>query len=257
MKKEKLDLILILIWPIIATILILLFKVNYLTATILYFVVPSVYLSIRARQYILKALIFALVFALPFGIVVDYISYITDAWAVSTMFSFRVFNVMSVEDFLWGISLVYLIVFFYEYFLDKHITKKLFNKNLKYLLIIGLILFTTFVTVMIAKPAYLHIPYFYLIFGLILITLPIVLVLFRFPKLISKFLKAAAFFFYISFAHEITALKLGHWSFPGTEFIGWISIFNVRFPIEEVIFWMALFAISVLCYFEFFDDDRK
>ena len=61
----------------------------------------------------------------------------------------------------------------------------------------------------------------------------------------------------MNFIYDIAALKLGWWTFPGTEFIGWISIAGVSFPIEEFIFWIILFALGVLSYYEYFDDDEK
>jgi len=56
---------------------------------------------------------------------------------------------------------------------------------------------------------------------------------------------------------KVTALQLGWWDFPGSNFIGWVSIFNIRFPLEELIFWLFLFAMAILTYYEFFDDDEK
>ena len=77
------------------------------------------------------------------------------------------------------------------------------------------------------------------------------------PKMNVKFFKTAAYFFYLTFIYEVTALQLGWWDFPSTNFIGWVSIFNVRFPLEELIFWLFLFAMAILTYYEYFADDEK
>ena len=107
------------------------------------------------------------------------------------------------------------------------------------------------------QTSYLDIPYFYLTAGIVLGIIPISIVLFEYPRLIAKFFKTAAYFFYLNFAYEITALKLGIWDFPGDQFIGWVTFFGMRFPFEEFFFWIILGAIAMLSYYEFFDDDRK
>ena len=57
--------------------------------------------------------------------------------------------------------------------------------------------------------------------------------------------------------YELTALKLGWWDFPSRDFVGWVSILGTRFPLEEFVFWLCLFAMAILTYYEFFDDDQK
>jgi hypothetical protein len=146
---------------------------------------------------------------------------------------------------------------FYEHFLDKHVKKENYTKNMKYFIVLTLILLGLFFSAFIANPAFLKIPYFYLVFGMILGLLPVIFVLLKFPILFSKFFKTTAYFFVLTFAYEITALKLGWWSFPGTEFIGWVSVLGTRFPLEELFFWIVLGGMIILAWYEFFDDDRK
>ena len=110
---------------------------------------------------------------------------------------------------------------------------------------------------LVSKPELLIIPYFYFVGGVVLVLIPVISVLFKFPNLIVKFSKMGAYFFYSSIIYEITALKLGLWDFPGDQFIGWVSIFGTVFPFEELFFWIILGVLSVLSYYEFFDDDRK
>ncbi|MCK4588924.1 MAG: hypothetical protein KAT77_00650 [Nanoarchaeota archaeon] len=258
-KKErmKLDLVLLIIWPIIASLLSLLLRPNNLISILLFFGLPAVYLSFLAKKHIKKSLIFSLVIGIPFTIIIDYIANLTKTWDAPTLFGFKIFNHIIIEDLIWGIVWVYFILIFYEYFLDQHVTKKNYNKNLKYLIIFLLILSVLFFFFLIINPLLLHIPYFYLVMGILVILLPLIFVLFEFPVLLTKFLKTGAYFFFLSFAYEITALKLGWWDFPGTEFIGWVEFLGLRFPFEELFFWIILGAMAVLAWYEFFDDDRK
>ena len=259
-KREKIDLIIILIYPIIASLLSFLIKANFFTSTLIFFGIPALYLSIKYKKYIKKIALFSLILGVPFAIFIDYIMSITGGWSIpySIFDPFRLFNLVSIDGLIWTFLYIYFITIFYEVFLDKKSKPKLYKPNLKYLAIISIILFGTFFLIYLAQPSLLQINFFYLKVGLALGLLPILLVLFRFPKLYGKFFKAGAYFFFLTFTYEITALLLNQWTFPNnSQFIGFINILGITFPLEELVFWMILGAIAMLSYFEFFDDDKK
>lgn len=158
---------------------------------------------------------------------------------------------------MWTFFQIYLIIMFYEYFLEKHIRDKIWHPRTKYLVLLVSGLFLLFLILFFGYPALLRIPYWYFIFGLTLILLPLIIQAFSFPKVFAKILKVVPYFFYLTFIYEITALKLGWWVFPGREFIGWVSFFGVSFPFEEFFFWLVLLAASLLSYYEFYADDEK
>tara|TARA_Y100000034_G_C6889775_1_gene409137 strand:- start:155 stop:931 length:777 start_codon:yes stop_codon:yes gene_type:complete len=256
-KKEKVDLIILLIYPIIASLISFVTNSNMFFSVLIFFGIPSIFLTLRAKKYAIKSLIFSFIIGLSLTIIIDYIAHFTRSWLVSSMFNFRLLGYIPMEDLILGILYIYFIIMFYEYFLDKHVTKRYYNKNIKYLIIFLLILITLFFSILIINPSYLNIPYFYLIVGSVMTLLPIIFILLKFPVLISKFFKTTAYFFFLTFAYEVTALKLGWWSFPGNEFIGWVTFLGTTFPFEELIFWIFLSAMAILSWFEFFDDDRK
>jgi hypothetical protein len=169
----------------------------------------------------------------------------------------KLFGLVTLEVIIWAIFSCYFIIVFYEYFLDKHITPKLYTPKLKYLILVLAIIFILFLAILFTHPDSFRIPYFYLGWGIILLAIPFLLQLFEYPKTTSKLFMAAAYFFYLHFIYEITALKLGWWVFPGPYFIGMVSIFGVSFPIEELLFWFILFALGVLTFFEYFDNNEK
>ncbi len=257
-NKRKIDLILLLIYPIIGSLFSLILKINAFESIIIFFAIPALYLTIKAIQYSKKAILFSIIAGVPLIIIVDYIAQITKQWVIpSSIFSFKLLGVIPIEVILWTILNLYLIIMFYEYFLDKHVTKKLWYPHIKYLIIIILFLFILFITFYFYLPTLLNIPFFYLFFGIILLLIPIIIQMSKYPKMNIKFFKTAAYFFYLSFIYEVTALQLNWWHFSGTNFIGWISLFNIKFPLEELIFWISLFAMAVLTYYEYFDDDEK
>jgi hypothetical protein len=117
---------------------------------------------------------------------------------------------------------------------------------------------SVFVLLFMFNPGILQINYFYLKMGITLAALPIAGMLLKFPKFWNKFLNMASFFFIFDFIYEVTAIKLGQWSFPDEhQLIGVIQFMGAHFAFEELLFWMILTAMSVVTFYEVFDDDRK
>lgn len=255
-KKDKL---IFFLWPIAASILSLVTNANFFLGTIFYLVIPSIYLSYKNPRFIGRSAILTTT-TLPILVVFEYVGIITGSWFFPTsIFPFRVFGeVVTVDVLIWYFAWVYLIVMYYEFFLDKHFAIKLYYPRLKYVFVGFLGIFVLFLFLFPLKLVP-KIPYFYLTFGLIVGAIPTALVLLRFPNLFTKFAKAALYFFYLFITWELVALTLGHWSFPDASntFIGWVELFGLRFPIEEPLVWMVLGTTGILSWFEFFDDDKK
>ena len=76
------------------------------------------------------------------------------------------------------------------------------------------------------------------------------------PKLIIHSLLLVPYFSFVYISHELTALYLGQWRFPG-DYIGWVSMFGIQFPVEELIFWIILSSLAVSVYYEFLFDNEK
>ena len=104
---------------------------------------------------------------------------------------------------------MYFVAMFYEVFLEKESTKKLYNPKMKYWFIFLLFFFSIFLFLYVLKPAGLEINYFYLKFGIATAIIPVLLFLFKFPNLLAKFLKTGIYFLYLSLIYEVTALHLG------------------------------------------------
>ena len=258
-KRVSIDLALILVWPLVATLLSFLVKPNALGSIIIFLLVPAIYLSVRGKEYVKKAAVFSLIVGIPVMIVLDYIAQVSGSWIMYpvSILPFKFFGIVTLEIILWAVFTCYFIIIFYEYFINHHATKYFWKSKMKYLLTVVLTLFTLFVLFYFASPSSLKIPYFYLLWGVVLLLIPFLLYLLKYPKTTSKFFLAGAYFFYLHFIYEVAALKLGWWVFPSVEFIGWVSVFGVSFPLEEVIFWFILLALTTVAAYELFDDDNR
>lgn len=260
MKLIKKDLIIVLLWPIAASLLSFAVRANVLVSMLLFFALPAAYLSYRKKELIKKIALFSLISSIPFAIFLDYVMERTGGWLLpySAFGSFRLFGYVTLEQIIWLFLYIYFVSIFYEYFLDKECSPKLYYPKIKYWFIILLAIFGVFLLLYISKPSLLHINYFYLKFGIVAMIIPVILVLFRFPGLFTKFIKTGIYFSFLSLIYELTALTLGQWTFPAeNQFMGFIHILEFRFPLEEFLFWIVLGSITTVSYYEFFDDDRK
>src|SRR3990167_7734358 len=112
--KRKLDIILLIIFPILATVLSLAFETNYLISTILFFGLPAAWLSWRNKHAAARAFLLTAVASLPFIFAVDYLAILNGSWHIpQSVFPARFFGVVPYEDFLWGFLLIYCIIIFY------------------------------------------------------------------------------------------------------------------------------------------------
>lgn len=253
------DLLLVLAWPVFASVLSIALRVNYFWSIFFFLFVPAAYISYRNQQYIKKIALFSTVISLPLAIVFDYIMEVTGSWlTLSTIFSFKLFGYIMIEDLIWLFLWIYFVAIFYESFIDKRQKAKLYKPNLKYAGIIGILLIVAFAIAYLFNPALLNIEFFYLKMGILAGVLPLLITLIKFPKLSGKFIKTGAFFLVHALLYEITALRLNLWSFPAkNQFLGFVTIFGETFPFEELIFWVILGSLVIMAYYEVFDDDRK
>ncbi len=252
---KKLDIILLILFPILSVFISLLINSNYLISILLFFGMPAVYLSIRNPGYIQRSLLFSLLFSVPFSIVVNEIAVFNKAWATTTIFSSKFLGITSYEDLLFGFLFVYASIMFYNHLISKG-KHNLINDKMRYFIIPSIIIIISFLIIYSENKDVLRIPYAYLILGLIFGLMPLITYLSFFPKKTSKYMKTGSYFFLNMLLFEITALQLNQWSFPGNEFLGWINIFGNKFPIEEFILFIIIAAMSVVMYYEFFDQDK-
>jgi len=253
------DLLLVLAWPVFASVLSIALKVNYFWSIFFFLLVPAAYISYRNQQYIKKIALFSAVISLPLAVVFDYIMEITGSWfTTSTIFPFKLLGYIMIEDIFWLFLWIYFVAIFYESFIDKREKAKLYSPNLKYAGIIGILLIVAFAIAYLFNPVLLNIEFFYLKMSIIAGILPLLITLIKFPGLPNKFIKTGAFFFVHALLYEITALNLNIWSFPAeNQFLGFVTMFGVRFPFEELIFWVIIGSLVIMAYYEIFDDDKK
>jgi hypothetical protein len=248
----------LLLLPLFAVVVSFIFHPNFFTSVLLFLGLPAVYISTRAPKYIFKSIIFSLLASLPLIVIIDYIGRFSSAWAFPpSLFHFVIMGRVKLEPLLWAFLNIYTVVIFYEYLFDNHVKVRVWSKKMWALVRYLLVWVVLFALALIFLSEPITIPYFYLVFGLIIFIFPIVMTWLYYPRILPKIVLSLIYFSYLSFLYEVTALINGWWYFPGTQFVGYVTFGNISFPLEELVFWIILFAPSVISAFEYLDDDCK
>ncbi len=251
---KKLDVLVLILLPLLAVFVSLALKTNFFVSTILFYGLPAIYLSWRNPHAVKRATIFSIA-SLPVMFIADYFAVLTKAWYVPSPLLPRILGIVPLDDMFWGFAVIYVVVIFYEHFLDKG-RHNVVDKKLKYPTYLFLSILVVVLSLHFFAPNLLRIPYFYLTGMGILGFSPIVIFLSHFPRFIGKYSKVVIYFTFLNLIYELTAMELGWWTFPGKEFIGWVEIGRYRFPFEEFFFYIVLSSVAFLSYFEYFDDNK-
>lgn len=257
MNKEKQRdlLILILAIPVLGTIFYLL-NVNFLVASLIFYGIPSLYLSYKAKEHVLRTSIFAIILGFFGGFVADYLFTLNGVWFVQSAEMPRLLGIVPIEDLVWSVLLVYYITIFYEYFFDRN--KSYVENRLHNIFMYGYII-TTIILVFFgfSIELFAKLPNPYLLFGIPILTIIPLLFVLKNPRYLGRFVPVSVFFFFHSLLFEIISVKLNYWVFESGNYIGWFSFLEVGFPFEEFLFYPVLFAFATLCAYELFFDYRR
>lgn len=243
-------------WPLVAAVLSLATRANMLGSTLLFLGIPCVMLTLWEPRRAVKAFLFSLIW-IPVGIFIDHFIYATHQWYVVSAFSYRLFGIIALEEMPWFFLSVYYIVMYWEHFVERRVRERNWRTRTTYLAAIAVLLALGSTAAWAWFPGLLHVPYFYLVMAVFFVGIPLLLMVTAHPQLGQKFFGVGLYFAYAAFVYELVALALGQWTFPSTQFIGWVEIRGLRFPLEEFAMWMLMSGAGMLAYYEFFDDDRR
>lgn len=249
--------LLLYILPLMAAFISIVARTNYLGSIILFWGIPALLLTIWASQRAFKVLLISLV-ATVFFVALDIIFYATGQWHVlSTAFNNRLLGIVAWEDIPYFFFFAYFPIIFWEHFYERQVPERPWTKRMIWLTLVFILFLLVTLAAWAWSPIILQIPYFYLIATVLLIVIPLALELWSHPRLSLKFVKVGLYFAYVATLYELTGLYLGLWNYPSSQFLGWVEIVGLRFPIEELFAWILLGAAAILSWYEYFDDDNR
>lgn len=229
-----------------------------LLLTAAWFLLPSGYLMWRQKKNIAKISFATLLIGL-LAFSLDIVLLHNHTWEVHTSsFAFRIFGVPP-EEMLWFFSHIFFILVFYEHFIDDgDLDRFRITRRVKPLVGFGVLAFILVLLAIYGLPYASRIPYAYAAVGGIAM-FPILLYCYaRKFTFLKKLVPLGVFFFLFALVMEIKTVQCGLWAFYDTpNYLGMITLFGATFPIEEVIFWMALGPSVAIAYYELFADDGR
>jgi len=254
--SKKIDLVVISLIVGISTLILVIFDLKPLIGGIPAMIIPSVYLFLREPKNIQKILLGTIIFGGVLGFILDFLAEFNLAWNTARLvFQWKILGVEPIDNILGYMLMTLFILTFYEHFLDDEKNKKISKNLIRALVPLGIIT-TGIIVIFLVRPEFLQIPYAYLVMGSIAIVLPIGMSLYK-TRFFTKFLKIGIYFFFVWFIAELAAVKTGAWIYVGGEYIGWVYLFGLAFPFEELLFWMMFYAVTTVSYYELFIDDLK
>ena len=245
---KNIDIIFVLMVLILAPLISLLFQAPFLLSIFLFYVSLSIYFSFRTPKAIKKSLAISFV-SIPICLFLDYMAFYNNAWAVSTIFPFRVLGLVPLEDFICLFFVVYGLTIIRQHFFE---TFHGVNYQRYRIFWVATILVTSlFLFIRALHPNYLKIPYYYFWLLIIVFILPTTIGLIKFKKFRRIIPRMLPFFFIGMISWELVALYLGQWTFPSLEYVGFVKFLGIRWPIEEFLVWQVLALPAILVIAEF------
>jgi len=105
------------------------------------------------------------------------------------------------------------------------------------------------------EPSWVDIGYSYAVLGTAAILPPVLLALKR-PAWLRNLTLVVPVFFASYVVMEVVAVRHDWWIYPADHYLGWVTlpgpVSDVRFPFEELFYWMAFYAAALTSYYEIF-----
>jgi hypothetical protein len=257
-RSLKFDFIILVILLIISPFFIFHYNFSFFFSSLVYFLLPSLYLLFRKPHQIKEALAGSILLGLVLGTWFDIYAEFNDAWVWPKpnefFFNFYFLNLVPLDVIVWLVLWVFYIIVFYEHFFKHKHTGGLSPRYFRSLVVATIVLLISS-TLYFFYPAALNLPYTYFILGFIAFILSIFFI-FHERALIKSFILTGFYFFVLYVIFEFTSLSLGHWAFPG-KYVATILFFNFTIPFEEFFFWIMLSSPILLSFYEFLVDDIK
>lgn len=211
------------------------------------FVPSTIYLGLRRKKPWGKIALAVLIFGLILGFFFEFIQEFNKAYVVESRVFPKILGVVSLDNIL-GHAMMSLLTFtVYEHFFVAKYSREL-NRKWKKMFVIASVMAASTVILYYVWPDAIKMRFSYAIFaGLAL--LPLLRLVWRRPSTLLTLTAFVPFFMVLYFVAEWFAVKYGWWVYPGDSYLGWVDAFGIRFPFEELLFWMIFYAPAITSYY--------
>lgn len=241
------------------SIALLVFPINPLVGSILYFGLPSAYLVFKRPCIFKYAIVPSLIFGFLYGIGFEYINEVSGSWFFPLESTFVLpslfFEIVPGDVIVWYILWIFMIISYYEYFINRHTVCRFLRRRIYKALGLGFLALGIIALAEYGFKTSIIIPYAYTITGLAAL-IPAYILYKRKPRLFPKLARTIPFLGAFFLIMEVIALSVGYWEFSGGS-IFTIMVAGHLFPIEELVFWIILSPLVISAYYELFLDDER
>ncbi len=256
-ENKKIILSIFIFWIILVSLFTFFVKPSPMISTLVLYI-PLCFLSfylLRRRKVIKKILFVTLIFGLSISFLLNLIATYNGAWnVIDTLVPLRILGLFPLVDLIWYFLAILFSLLFYEYF--SNYSREKISKNMFKILYPVWIFLVLSLVAFFVKPEFLKIPYAYLVLGVLFILTPLIYLAVKRPVLLKKLFLTSVFFGFLNLLFELSGRYAGQWFFPG-QYLGWITVFGISFPFEELLFYIILSTPAVIAYYEIFFDDFK
>ena len=198
------DLLVLVLLTLAAVWVSFVIKANFLTSTILFLGVPSIYLIAVERRSFAKAFVAAIIAGLLCGFVFDFLAEVNHAWSWNGgLFLGQIMGVVQGDVLVWFFLWMLNIFLVYEHFIDGDRSHALITKYGLRSLVIAMALVVTVLGLNKYYPQALHFGKAYLVLCL-LIVIPLLYYVWKKPKIVRRTLPITALFTFIYLLHAFS-----------------------------------------------------
>jgi len=224
----------------------------YIFSIFIFFIPPIFYLGYREKKNWEKVIAGVFSFGVLLTLFFFFLLELNNAWMIRlSIFDYRVFNVLAIEEVIIMQLLVGLVFIYYQHFLLNDKNKKYYNNKLpkryfkitKYLILLLLIISIVYYN----NPAIFIFKLSYFKLSILPLSL-LILFVFINPKYLRKIILMIPYFFLLFFVIDILSVKFNILFFDG-DYLMIINLFGIKFPIEEIVVYFTFYApILIGCY---------
>lgn len=244
------DIAVLLILPLLAAGLSGVFHLSYMISTLLFYGLPSLYLSWKRPELIRKVGLCALVMTGPMVFIFDYMAFLDRSWIVPHSLWRFMHEAIAIEDVFWAYLLVYYALMVWEHFFTKKTSKKP-SKKAPYFVLFCTSLLAVFSGFYLFAHQALAVPYFYLKMAIVFEIVPVILLLIKRPWLLSKLLLFTLYFVGVNFLVELIGLTQNQWYYDGPHYLHVFNLLGHALPLDEILALWIFAAPSMVAWYVF------
>jgi hypothetical protein len=211
----------------------------------------TAYMGSRAKKPWSKLLLGTLIFGLIAGFIFEFIQEAAGGYHMVSIVLPKMFGFLPPDNIIGHTLMTLTTLTFYEHFVNAEPSQRI-SPRAKYALYPGLVLAVAIVVAYYVHRGWFQVPYSYAVMGSLAVIAPLGLAVLQ-PRYARDLSMMVPFFFLTYLIYELIAVKYSWWVYPA-QYTGSVSLFDLRFPFEELLFWMLFYAAALTSYYKIYLD---